>query len=70
METEKLRLQRIAALPRQHRSAGEFLHLAAQGLTAFARRAMQIGRRGTKPFLEDTGRWADLGSIRRIGPRL
>jgi hypothetical protein len=37
---------------------------------AFARRALLIGRQGAKPFQEDTKRWAELGSIRRIGPRL
>ncbi len=70
MQAEKLRLQTIATLPRRRRSAGEFLCLATQGLAAFARRAVQIGRQDTKPFLEDTKRWAELGSIRRIGPRL
>ena len=70
METKQLRLQTIAALPGQRRSAAESLRLATRGLMAFARRALLIGRQGAKPFQEDTKRWADLGSIRRIGPRL
>jgi hypothetical protein len=70
METKKLRLQTIAAVPGQRRGAAETLRLVTRGLMAFARRALLIDRQGVKPFQEDTKRWADLGSIRRIGPRL